>query len=337
MQRAAVPPEVPGYVLLRIIGKGAYGEVWLARRESGGYRAVKVVWKEDFPQPDYYEQELAGTRFYEPLSHDNYGLVPILQIGQLERDGREYFFCVMELADDSNSRAISDPDAYCPRTLQNAMSRYGRRAIPLDPVLGLGVHLAHGLCRLHDAGLTHGDIKPSNIVFIHGQPRLTDAGMVSPPGKTRYSGTTGYIPPEGSGSKQADVYALTMVLYEMSTGLDRLDFPSLPPGLPEGNERWLAFNRILCAAADPLPARRSICTAMQLGRRLESLRHPHLFLPAGSMSPGCADAPRGLFRHVLLWLLLALLVVLAFGLLLPEGFLSRLPEAWDVLRGHTHP
>ncbi len=55
------------------------------------------------------------------------------------------------------------------------------------------------------------------------------------------------------------------------------------------------------------------------------------------MSPGCADAPRGLFRHILLWLLLALLVVLAFGLLLPEGFLSRLPEAWDVLRGHTHP
>ncbi len=39
MQRAAVPPEVPGHVLLRIIGKGAYGEVWLARRESGAYRA----------------------------------------------------------------------------------------------------------------------------------------------------------------------------------------------------------------------------------------------------------------------------------------------------------
>ncbi len=327
-RRAEVPPEVPGHELLRVIGKGAYGEVWLARAKSGGYHAVKVVWREDFRHGEFYEQELLGTRFYEPLSRDNYGLVPILMVGQHEREGQEYFYCVMELADDSNSRSITDPATYRPRTLQNAMSRYGRRSIPLDPVLGTGVHLAHGLCCLHDAGLTHGDIKPSNIVFIHSQPRLTDAGMVSPPGKLRYAGTTGYIPPEGAGSKQADVYALAMVLYEMATGYDRLEFPSLPPGLPEGNERWLAFNRILCAAADPVHSRRSITSALQLGRRLEALRHPRVFPPPESLPHRLAT----LALRALPWLVAAvMLALLAAWFLLPEGVLSRLPEAWEWL------
>ncbi len=274
-ERAQTPPEVPGHELLRVIGRGAYGEVWLGRAQTGEYRAVKVVWREDFKHPEFYEQELSGTRLYQPLSLNNYGLVPVLQIGQ---QGREYFYCVMELADDTSTGTISDPATYSPRSLQSVMNSYGRRPIPLDPALGAGVHLAHGLARLHEAGLTHCDIKPSNIVYLQGLPRLTDAGMVSHAGTRTCSGTEGYIPPEGPGSKQADIYALALVLYEMATGCDRHDFPTLPAGLPEGNERWLTFNRIICAAADPTPARRRITSAMQLGRRLEALRHPLVFL-----------------------------------------------------------
>ncbi len=323
-QRAKTPPAIPGYELLRIIGKGAYGEVWLARERTGEYRAIKVVWREDFKHPELYEQELIGTLLYEPLSQGTYGLVPILQVGHHEQ---EYFFCVMELADHSNSGSITDPETYRPRTLQSVMNSYGRRPIPLDPVLGVGIHLAHGLARLHDAGLTHCDIKPSNIVYVRDVPSLTDAGMVSPPGKRTCSGTEGYIPPEGPGSKQADIYALALVLYEMATGCDRHDFPTLPVGLPEGNERWLDFNRIICAAADPVPTRRRITSATQLGRRLEALRHPPVFLKS--------QQKRWDFRPWLAALAVAaLLAFLLVNWLMPDGYIGRMPHAWDVLMGN---
>ncbi len=332
--RASTPPAVPGHELLRIIGMGAYGEVWLARAETGAYHAVKVVWREDFQHQEFYEQEYAGTCFYEPLSRNNYGLVPILQVGH---HGRDYFFCVMELADDVNSHYLTDPEAYSPSTLQSVMSRHGRHPIALDPVIGTGLHLAHGLARLHEAGLAHGDIKPSNIVYIQGQPRLADAGTVAHPGQHRHSGTVGYIPPEGAGSKQADVYALALVLYEMATGCDRYDFPALPAGLPEGNERWLAFNRVICAAADPSPTRRRITTATQLGQRLEALRHPPVFPPAYGLFSILLSTQFRRALPQLAWLataamfLFGILATMALLHLLPDGFFERLPRAWEVL------
>ncbi len=326
------PPEVPGHELLRIIGMGAYGEVWLARTPVGEYYAVKVVWREDFNNAEFYEQELAGNRLYQPLSQGNYGLAPLLHVGC---HGNEYFYCVMELADDINGGSVTDPATYCPRTLRNVMNRYGRRPIPLDPVIGAGLYLAHGLACLHKAGLTHCDIKPSNIVYIGGHPCLVDAGMVSPPGKRNCSGTEGYIPPEGPGSRKADIYALAMVLYEMATNCDRHDFPTLPAGLPDGNERWLAFNRILCAAGDPSPARRRITSATQLGHRLEALRHPPVFPLSGGA--GVSHSLKQLWHALphLAWLgaSAAVILFLAAAWLLPDGFMERLPHAWEVLMG----
>ena len=40
-------PIIPGYALLRCIGRGSYGEVWLARDSAGSYRAVKVVYRRE--------------------------------------------------------------------------------------------------------------------------------------------------------------------------------------------------------------------------------------------------------------------------------------------------
>jgi len=39
---------IPDYTLIKRIGSGAYGEVWLAQSVTGAYRAVKIVWREDF-------------------------------------------------------------------------------------------------------------------------------------------------------------------------------------------------------------------------------------------------------------------------------------------------
>src|SRR5262249_17110505 len=89
--------------------------------------------------------------------------------------------------------------------------------------------LSAALEHLHQEGLVHRDIKPSNIIFVNGARKLADIGLVADVDEARsFVGTVGFIPPEGPGTSQADVYSLGKVLYEMLTGNDRQQFPSLP-------------------------------------------------------------------------------------------------------------
>jgi TolB-like protein/Flp pilus assembly protein TadD len=98
--------------------------------------------------------------------------------------------------------------------------------------VNIGVTLASALAHLHKHGLIHRDVKPSNIIFVSGVPKLADIGLVADASEARsFVGTVGFIPPEGPGSPQADLYSLGKVLYETSTGQDRQDFPQLPPDL----------------------------------------------------------------------------------------------------------
>ena len=52
------PPRVPDHELLRRIGRGAYGEVWLARSVTGAYRAVKIVHRQSFDHDRPFELSL---------------------------------------------------------------------------------------------------------------------------------------------------------------------------------------------------------------------------------------------------------------------------------------
>ena len=101
------------------------------------------------------------------------------------------------------------------------------------------------------AELLHQDIKPSNIIFVNGFPQLADTGLVSEISQSgRQIGTMGFIPPEGAGTPQSDVYSLGKVLYEMSTGRDRNDYPELPERLTDTAEdrNLLRFNKIVLKA-----------------------------------------------------------------------------------------
>jgi hypothetical protein len=59
-----------------MIGRGAFGEVWIARSVTGVMRAVKVVWRDDYDHSDAFEREFEAIKRYEPISRRHEGLVP---------------------------------------------------------------------------------------------------------------------------------------------------------------------------------------------------------------------------------------------------------------------
>src|SRR5687767_885705 len=91
-------PHVPEHELIRRIGSGSYGEVWLARSIVGSFRAVKVVYRTTFESERPFEREFIGIQKFEPVSRTHEGLMDVLQIGRNDAEG--YFYYVMELADD---------------------------------------------------------------------------------------------------------------------------------------------------------------------------------------------------------------------------------------------
>ena len=246
-QPNTVLPQIPDHKLLRCIGRGAYGEVWLASSVMGACRAVKIVWRRSFDTERPFEREFAGIQKFEPVSRSHDGLVDILHVGRNDEVG--YFFYVMELADDVQTGAQIDPDRYEARTLQREIQARGR--LPVQECFRISLCLTNALGYLHEQGLVHRDIKPSNIIFVKGAPKLADIGLVCGTEGTQTSvGTEGYIPPEGSGTPQADLYSLGKVFYEMGTGKRREQFPDLPTDLRENADgaALLEFNEVLLKA-----------------------------------------------------------------------------------------
>lgn len=270
---APVMPVVPDHELIRRIGGGSYGDVWLARTTVGTWRAVKVVFRDRFTDARPYEREFNGIQKFEPLSRGNEAFIDILQIGR--NDAAGYFYYVMELADDTGAEfpltpslspsggeggrrsgegvaSSLSPDAYVPKTLAKVLLQRGRLSV--SECLELGLTLNLGLAHLHKAGLIHRDIKPSNIIFVGGVPKLADIGLVIELAEARsFVGTEGFIPPEGPNSPQADLYSLGKVLYEAGMGKDRKDFPEPYTQIAEAPDAaaLLEFNAILlkaCAA-----------------------------------------------------------------------------------------
>jgi WD40 repeat protein len=125
---------------------------------------------------------------------------------------------------------------YVPRTIKSVVT--GRGRLSFQECLEISLSLTTALEHLHKHGLIHRDIKPSNIIFVGGVPKLADIGLVTDVGATiSYVGTEGFLPPEGPVSPQADIFSLGKVLYEISTGRDRLDFPELPTFLGNDEEK----------------------------------------------------------------------------------------------------
>jgi serine/threonine protein kinase/formylglycine-generating enzyme required for sulfatase activity len=266
-------PTIPDHEVLRKIGGGAYGEVWLARGVTGALRAVKVVWREDFEDARGFEREFEGILKFEPMSRDHPALVNILHVGR-SPDGVSFYYYVMELGDDMTSGQEINPIEYEPRTLRADAHQGSGVQWDTNVCIDVGLRLAEALDHLHERGLAHRDVKPSNVIFVNGRAKLADIGLVATRGQRTFVGTEGFVPPEGPGSAQADVYSLGKVLYEIATGKDRLAFPELPDEMPTGidRKRWLELNKIICDICEPRISKRKISTAADLADALRRLQ-----------------------------------------------------------------
>jgi serine/threonine protein kinase len=307
---SAKVPVVPDHQVLRVIGRGAYGEIWLARTLTGALRAVKIVYRSTFESERAFRREFEGMSSFEPISRAHAGFIDILHVGRTS----EYLYYIMELADDHLAGRNIDIVNYEPRTLKSELER--QKHLSASESIRLGVSLTEALQALHAHGLTHRDIKPSNIIFVDGVPKLADIGLVAATGQRSFVGTEGYIPPEGPGTPQADIFSLGKVIYEVSTGKDRLDFPEIDSRLSTrpDKEALLRLNDVLVKACANDPRKR-YASAAQMRDELTALER-------GERPP--REKSRVKFAVA------ALSILLIAGIVFSTWWRSRVPASSDV-------
>ncbi|MFC4496645.1 protein kinase [Streptomyces ovatisporus] len=222
------PRTVGPYRLLRRLGAGGMGRVYLGRSPSGRTVAVKVV------HPHFSADEQFRRRFHrEVTSARRAGTAPQAQTpgggghgGLSSGGGAAWTAPVLD----------ADPDAATPwvatgyvagPSVQQAVSEHG--PLPERSVRILGGGLAEALRHVHGLGLVHRDVKPSNVMLTPGGPRLIDfgiaratAGTASITSTGASIGSPGYMSPEqvlGEDTGPAsDVFSLGAVLVYAATG-----------------------------------------------------------------------------------------------------------------------
>lgn len=223
------PTHFHGLKLLTHCGGGAFGEVWYCEDISGRKLAVKILSKKKLGAD--WERELRGVINYRKITENTPDL---LQIFHVEED-EEAFFYTMEPADSATE------NEYSPDTLGNRLL-LGR--IPESDLFKLLSGVFAGIKAIHSAGFTHRDIKPDNILFVKGVPKLADIGLISSLSgtMTQLAGTLDFIPPEARSAdslnssdresrQRNDLYAFGKVIYCAVTGMDAGEYPRIPSGL----------------------------------------------------------------------------------------------------------
>jgi TolB-like protein/predicted Ser/Thr protein kinase len=271
------------YTILRSIGAGGMGEVYLARdRKHGRQVAVKVL-DRDYGRTIGPERFLQEIRVAATLSHPN--IVPLYDSG--ECDGR--LFYVMPYIEGESLRQRLERETM----------------LPVTQVVKWAEQIAQGLAAAHALGIIHRDIKPENLLLQGDHVLITDFGLaravdlaidegISSPHLV--VGTPWYMSPEqATGASRldgrSDLYSLACVVYEMLAG----DAPYggntpqavtarklageyrrlrvVRPGLPR------ALDRTLATALSPVAADR-FRTVEEFARRLraasEARRIPRL-------------------------------------------------------------
>jgi serine/threonine-protein kinase len=201
------------YRLRAVIGEGGMGTVWAARNEDLQLDvAIKLVHRH-LNVEDTRRRLLAEARAEARIDHP--GVVRVLDVGATCGDS----FLVMELLQGSS--------------LGKLLRKTGR----LTPAVAVKILLPviDALAHAHEKGVVHRDLKPDNIFLADSggrlQPKVVDFGIAqvserepstTPTHPRAIAGTPGYMAPEqecgGDVDGRADVWALSLVLYEALTG-----------------------------------------------------------------------------------------------------------------------
>lgn len=254
-----------GYKLLRPIGAGGFGQVWLSQSEAlGDFRALKFIPATGF---GHLEREFDALCRYRAAA-GQLRSPSILPIEHVNRTAAGLFY-VMPLGDGRGSPDPTSPDWH-PLTL--AAQIEARRSAPtwfsLQEIRNWMTPLLQALQLLADSGLVHRDVKPDNILFLNGSPCLGDISLL---GEDRSfltrRGTPGYSAPswflESGG--HPDMYGAAMTLYSLLTGnppdkVGRVAFRWPPQGersfSPAERKDWLAMHRLIARAVDDRVAER---------------------------------------------------------------------------------
>ena len=211
----AIPPSIGGYAIVRLLGQGGMGRVYLARDEKLHRDvAIKVLHPAKARDPAATRRFLREGRAAAAVEHPH--VVAIHQVG--EEQGLPYI--VMQ-------RLVG-------RTLKQARQAAGR--LPLREILRIARETADGLAAAHRQGLVHRDIKPDNIFLQDpdGQVRIIDFGLARAGAddildvtvEGSIVGTPAYMSPERIEGREldakSDLFGLGVILYELLAG--RLPF-----------------------------------------------------------------------------------------------------------------
>ena len=205
----SIPRYIPGFEVIRPLGRGGMGLVVLARQVSlDRLVAIKFL----APALEAAAQPAVRLRreaeLMAKIKHPN--IVSIYDLGHV--DDRTYL--VMEYVDGPDLRRSLDQGHPPPVALVRPLVR----------------PLASALDCLHRNGILHRDLKPENILLERGaNPKVTDFGIAvegsrigSLTGESQWVGTIGYVAPEVQYrlkvDERADQYSLAAVMYELLTG-----------------------------------------------------------------------------------------------------------------------